>query len=268
MESGSPSKLTRPTPHPANLPPLEGLDLKARYYSDRCYGDFFDGVVIGSRVVFLLTDIAGTRAEAFPIAVEVQKVFRARARELFGASGANESEGIALLARDVNRSLLEAAQGVRFAPAFLGCFNLVLGVLAYHNAGILAVFHDTANSHVVDQGGIPLGLFSHSIYEPAFLAFKPGSKLLLVTKGVADRQRGATTFGSERIGRFLESSGFDSASEICETVLREAYAFGHHAWSRVYDLLHPSQRPNGDDLTAVVLVRPGAQQKPTPKGTS
>ncbi len=244
-------------PSPANLPQLEGLDLKARYYSERCGGDFFDGVAIGCRVVFLLTDIAGRRAQAHPIAVEVQKVFRTRARELFEPAGANESEGIALLARDVNRALIEAAQGVRFAPAFLGCFNLTLGILTYHNAGrLLAVFHDAESVRVLEAGGIPLGLFTHSTYEPAVLAFGPRAKLLLVTKGITENRRGSATFGGDRVRQLLENSNTDSASQICEVVLREAYEFGHHPWSRAYSLLHLRKQPCSDDLTAVALVRP------------
>ena len=107
--------------------------LSARYHSDRSGGDFFDGLAIGSRVIFLLTDIAGPRSEAHTIAAEVQNAFRQGARDLFDSPGANESEAIAALAHEVNRSLIDAAQGVRFAPAFLGCFNLTLGILTYCN---------------------------------------------------------------------------------------------------------------------------------------
>ncbi len=76
-----------PTPCPVDLMQLEGLDLSARYYSDRCGGDFFDGIAVGSRLVFLLTDIAGPRSEAHAIAAEAQVAFRQTARELFGAVG-------------------------------------------------------------------------------------------------------------------------------------------------------------------------------------
>jgi serine phosphatase RsbU (regulator of sigma subunit) len=253
----APWSRTASTPLPVNLPQLEGLDLKARYHSDRCDGDFFDGVAIGSRVVFLLMDIAGRRAETHPIAVEVQNVFRTRAQDLFEPPDANESEAIALLARDVNRSLIEAAQGVRFAPAFLGCFNLTLGILTYHNAGrILAVFHEANNVRVLEPDGIPMGLFTHSTYEPAVLAFEPRSKLLLVTKGITESRRGAAVFGGERVTRLLQNSSTDSASGICEAVLREAYDFGHHPWTCVYDLLHLRKPCKKDDLTAVTLVRP------------
>ncbi len=72
-----------PTPFPVNLTQLEGLDLSARYHSDRCGGDFFDGLAIGSRLVFLLTDIAGPRSEAHAIAAEAQNAFRQGAQDLF-----------------------------------------------------------------------------------------------------------------------------------------------------------------------------------------
>jgi serine phosphatase RsbU (regulator of sigma subunit) len=244
------------TPCPVNLSRVEGLDLSARYHSDRWGGDFFDAVAVDCRVVFLLTDIAGTRSEAHAIAVEVQIAFRRQARELFGAAAANESVAIAALAHDVNRSLIEAANGVRFAPTFLGCFNLTLGILTYCNAGrVLAVFRDAQSVQVLERGGVPLGLFTHVTYEPAILAFEPKDKLLLVTKGVTESRRGSAEFGAKRIERLLEHANGDSASQICDTVLREAYDFGNHPWSRVYDFLHSRRQRSHDDLTAVALVR-------------
>jgi serine phosphatase RsbU (regulator of sigma subunit) len=257
IELGVPFNPAGPTPRPADLPQFEGLDLRAGYNSDGRGGDFFDGLAIGSRVVFLLTDIAGRQPEVRAVAVEVQHEFRTRAQVLFEPSGANESEAIAALARDVNRSLIEAAHGVRFAPTFLGCFNLTLGTLTYHNAGsLLAVFHDAEGVRVLEPGGIPLGLFTHNIFEPAVLAFEPRAKLLLVTKGITERRRGSARFGSERVIRTLQNANTDSASQICEAVLREAYDFGNRPRSRVNGFLHPGKRRGCDDLTAVTLVRP------------
>jgi serine phosphatase RsbU (regulator of sigma subunit) len=246
------------TPRPVSLPPLNGFDLKARYQADRCSGDFFDAVMAGSRVIFLLTDIAGSRAETHPIAAKVQEVFRTKAQELFESPGANESESIALLTRDVNRSVIDAAEGARFAPAFLGCFNMTVSVLTYLNAGAMtAVFRDAEGVRVLESGGIPLGLFTHNTYEPAVLAFEPGAKLLLVTKGVTGSRRGSATFGADRVREELEGANTDSALVICEDVLREASEFNDHPWSLVYDLLHPGKRQCRDDMTAVALVRPG-----------
>jgi serine phosphatase RsbU (regulator of sigma subunit) len=253
---GSPSGLPGTSPRPANLPQIESIDLKARYHSARCGGDFFDAVAIDSRVVFLLTDIAGRRPETQPIAVNLQNVFRTRAQDLFQHADANESDGIALLARDINRSLIDAAQGVRFAPTFLGCYNLSLNILTYHYAGhLLAVFHDTGKARVLEPDGIPLGLFTHSTYEPAHLAFHRHARLLLVTKGITESRRGSTTLRDERIRHLLEYSITDSASRICDDVLQVAYDFENHPWSRLYDFLRPRSQRYRDDLTAVALVR-------------
>ena len=251
-----PLGVTGTTPCPVNLTRLKGLDISARYHSDRCQGDFFDGLTIGFRLVFLLTDIAGPRSETHAIAAQAQVAFRQRAQELFQPADANESDAIAILAHDVNRSLMEAANGVRFAPTFLGCFNATLGILTYCNAGrVLAVFRDATSGCVLERGGVPLGLFTHVTYEPAVLAFESLDKLLLVTKGVTESRRGAAEFGVKRIERLLEHSNGDSASEICDNVLREAYDFGNHPWSRVYDFLFTRRKRSNEDLTAVALVR-------------
>src|SRR5882757_5418328 len=255
-ESGPPWGPPGPSPHPVNLPQTGSLDLKSRYHSDRCGGDFFDAVATDSRVVFLLTDIAGKRPETHAIAAEMQKAFRTRAHDLFKDPNTNESEGIAILARDINRSLIEAAGGVRFAPAFLGCYNLALNILTYHYAGdLLAIFHDGEETRVLKPDGIPMGLFTHSTYEPAVLAFARHAKLLLVTKGITKSRRGPTMLDDERIQLLLENSTPDSASEICEAVLRAADDSANRKGSRAF--LRPRNRKYRDDLTVVALVRRG-----------
>src|ERR1700761_2382596 len=254
-ETGSQAGVQGAAPRPVNLPHIESLDITARYNPARCGGDFFDGVAPDSRVLFLLTDIAGRRPETQAIAVDVQNVFRARAQDLFEDPDANESEGIALLARDINRSLIEAARGVRVAPAFLGCYNLTLNILTYHYAGhFLVLFHDAEKTRVLEPCGIPLGLFTHSTYEPTVLAFDQHAKLLLVTEGTTEGRQGPTMFDDESIPLLLENPTADSAS-ICEAVLRVADASENHPSSRVHDSAHPRGERHCEDLTAVALVR-------------
>jgi serine phosphatase RsbU (regulator of sigma subunit) len=107
----------------------------------------------------------------------------------------------------------------------------------------------------LQQGGVPLGLFTHVTYEPALLAFQPDDKLLLATKGVIQSRRGSSEFGLDRIERILQQSNSDSAAKICDTVLREAYDFGNHPWARFSNLLHIGKQDDHDDLTAVAMVR-------------
>src|ERR1700761_7904489 len=218
VELSSPSLgATGTVPCPVNLPALSGVDISARYHDDRCGGDFFDAQAVGSRLIFLLTDITGPRVEAHAIAVQAQQAFRHKAWELFHDSEANESDAIATLAHDVNRALMEAANGVRFAPTFLACFNVDLGILTYCNAGrVKALFRDLRSVQNLERGGVPLGLFTHVPSEPAILAFEPGDRLLLVSKGVTGSRRGGTRFGSRRIERILGHSSGAPAAKICD----------------------------------------------------
>jgi serine phosphatase RsbU (regulator of sigma subunit) len=253
----SPAPRTPIAPGPDLLPVdwsrLDGVDLHARYYSECRGGDFFDALAIGHRVLFLLTDIAGPRLQAKQVALAAQTVFRQRGQELFAGSEVNESDAMAALAHAVNLSLIEAAHGVRFAPTFLGCFNRMLGILTCCNAGsLLALSRDGGNVRVLESTGMPLGLFTHTTFEAVVLAFQEGDSLLVVTKGVVESGRGADEFGVERVERLLKISTVESASEICDTVLQQAYDFANHPWSRVLGFLHPAKRQ--EDLTALALV--------------
>lgn len=234
-------------PRRAELGVVAGLDLHAKYYADRTGGDFFDAVRVGSRVVFLLSDIAGRRAEADPIALATQEVFRARAAELFGPEDANLMDGTALLVQAVNGALMGAAKGVRFAPTFLGCYDVQLGLLAYINGGgQTAVISDSEGTRALGQVAMPLGLFSHLTFEPAMQAFEPGARLVVVTKGVTESKHGGVRFGPERVMAALDAG---SASEVCEGVLEAAAGYQKKGWLRL------GRKVMVEDMTALAMVR-------------
>jgi serine phosphatase RsbU (regulator of sigma subunit) len=233
---------------------FKDVDLYARHHAPCRGGDFFDALSVGQHVLFLVTDIAGLQLQAQEVASQVQSVFRQKAQELFAGSDVNESDALADLAHAFNLAVIETAQGVRFAPTFLGCFNLSHGILSYCNAGnLLALVRSEGKVHVLESSGMPLGLFSHTTFEAAILALQPGDALLVVTKGVTGSRRGATDFGEERVERMLQDAITASASAICEAVLREAHQFAHHPWSRFLSLFQKKELCT-DDLTALALV--------------
>jgi serine phosphatase RsbU (regulator of sigma subunit) len=249
------------SPRRMELQGLQGIDLHAEYHSVRTGGDFFDAVDLGSHVIFLLTDIAGTKEATQPIATAVQEIFRGSSTELLGPTGTNVMDATALLAQEVNHALLGAAKGVRFSPTFLGCYDVSLGVLAYVNAGgLTAVFHDSEGARILPSESAPLGLFTHLTHEPAMQAFEPGAKLLLVTKGVMETRHGRTHFGVERLIPLLDDAapGFatQSAKELCRAALKAAEEFKQIPWYN--RLLHPfGSRDEDEDMTALALVRHG-----------
>jgi len=241
---------------PTHLPPLEGLDLRAHYYSARTGGDFFDALALGPHVVFLLTDIAGSSTSSHAIIAATQDTFRRRAPELFSTSATNLSNAVSTLAHDINQTLTTSSGGVCFAPTFLGCYDLTLGVLTYINAGGQpAIFRDADGTRILTNATMPLGLFTHLTYEPAIQVFEPGARLLLVTKGVILARSGSTPFGIERVKLLLQDSTANSALDLCQAVLHQAHQHTRPPWYALAKRLF-TKPERIDDLTAVVLARP------------
>jgi len=251
----NPSQPAR-TPLPTALPPLKELDLHARYYSSRTGGDFFDAIAAGPHVVFLLTDIAGNRAEAHTIASAAQDTFRRRVPQLFTTEVINMMDTLGILAHEINQAIYEASGGSRLAPTFLGCFNLPLGLLAYINSGGQpAIFRDSDGTRVLGHVTMPLGLFTHLTFEPAIQAFEPGARMLLVTRGILEAQRGREQFGVGRATAVLQNIPNGSASNLCNVTLEDANEFRKPPWYSPERLPFTKPQP-AEDLTAVALVRP------------
>lgn len=239
-------------PKRAELGLVDGLDLHAEYFLERTGGDFFDAVRVGSRVAFLLSDIAGRRRESGPIAAAVQQVFRAQAAELFGASDANLMEGTEMLVRAINLAIMGPERAIHFAPTVVGCYDLQLGVLAYINAGgQAAVLHDSDGARLLPNVAMPLGLFTHLMYDASMQAFEPGATLLIVTKGVTESMQGPTPFGAERLLDVLRSLKHASAAEVCRDTLKAADRFEQRGWDRLA-FWRPRAR---EDRTALAMVR-------------
>jgi serine phosphatase RsbU (regulator of sigma subunit) len=253
----TPTAASARTPQPTRLPPLQDLDFSSYYFAARTGGDFFDALALGPHVVFLLTDIAGTRAIAHTTAAATQDTFRRRVPELFGTPSTNLTDAVSILAHDINHTLTTCATGVCFAPTFLACYDQALGVLAYINAGGQpAIFRDADSTRILPNACMPLGLFTHLTYEPAIQVFEPGARLLLLTKGVILARSGRTPFGIERAIHLLQDAApTTSALDLCNTVVEQAHQYTRPLWYALAKLVF-TKPERADDLTAVVLARP------------
>ena len=124
------------TPRPTILPAKNGLSGSALYRHSRLGGDFFDFVPISAtRMLFLLSDIAGKRDQALHIAAILQDALNERAPALLKDGDTNVSDAVTELALDLNRVIIQAAGGVRPAPTFIGCLDEQFGLIHYINAG-------------------------------------------------------------------------------------------------------------------------------------
>ncbi|HZR30916.1 MAG TPA: SpoIIE family protein phosphatase [Terriglobales bacterium] len=231
-------------PAPSALPIMPGIDVGAAYCIARMGGDFYEFIAAGSnRLIFALFDISGKRAQALDIAATVQDGMRDAVPKLFSEQDINESEAITELTHSVNRAILSQASSSHYSPAFLGCFNLGLGTLAYVGAGHPpALIKDGSGVTTLESTGLPLGLFSHATYEPQISVLQPGAVLLLASRGLWESQCKGEEFGGERLKESLADEQFTDAQYLCEAILRTVQRY------TCAPLLH-------NDATVIALLR-------------
>jgi serine phosphatase RsbU (regulator of sigma subunit) len=249
-------------PAPSQLPELPTLRVGALYRGARVGGDFFDFIQVGSsRLLVLLLDIAGKREEALHIAAAVQDVFHGSA-DLFYNEAVNEPVALISVLLDINRAIMEAAGGVRCAPAFLGCYNEVLGTCCYVNAGHTPALlkYDDGTIVTFEANGLPLGLFSHATHDAQMCVMDQGSALVLVSRGLIEAKAHKEEFGLERVRQALKDAPRHDAEALCKLVLERVREFlesqhRHHLLSRSNHQIAESDPLGENDATTLALVR-------------
>ena len=225
-----------------DTPELRHAEIAAVYSGQRVAGDFYEFLRVGpSRMLFVLLDIAGLRADTRKILIAVQKTFRTLAPELLSGEDINETTAMIELCHAMNLTILRG--GVRSCPAFLGCYNEDLGTVCYANAGHTpGLLRDGTGITLLGATGLPLGLFSHTTQSAGACHLVPGSALLVVSRGIIEAEYESADFGLDGAKRSLQDATVLSARDLCLTILQSA---------RTSSTVTPTQ----NDLTALALVR-------------
>jgi serine phosphatase RsbU (regulator of sigma subunit) len=256
-------KLDEATAPPADplhcdAPMLRHAEIAAVYSGQRVAGDFYEFLRVGpSRMLFVLLDVAGLRADTREILIAMQKTFRSLAPELLSGEDFNETTAMIELCNGMNLTILRG--GLRSCPAFLGCYNEDLGTVCYANAGHTpGLLRDNTGITLLEATGLPLGLFSHTMQSAASCHLMPGSALLVVSRGIVDADyvhvhadhleadRQAPEFGLDGVKQSFQHATALSASEVCMTILQAARKF-------------TPTTPTDNDLTTLALVRTASQ---------
>jgi len=247
------------TPRPTILPAKNGLSGSALYRHSRLGGDFFDFVPISAtRILFLLSDIAGKRDEALHIAAILQDALIERAPALLKDGDANVSDAVTELALDLNRVIIQAAGGVRPAPTFIGCLDEQFGLIHYISAGHSPAFiHNDTEITQLAPTGLPFGLFSHATHDAAVSVVPPGSSIVLVSKGVVESASGRQEFGAEGVRQFLGEHNFLSPQHLCRELLDSAVKFSEQAsaFGPQFSIAGFRSAHEPNDMTVLCLMR-------------
>jgi len=231
---------------------LRHAEIAAVYSGQRVAGDFYEFLRVGpSRMLFVLLDIAGLRADTREILIAVQKTFRTLAPELLSGEDFNETTAMIELCNEMNLTILRG--GLRSCPAFIGCYNEDLGTVCYANAGHTpGLLRDNTGITLLEATGLPLGLFSHTMQSAAACHLVPGSALLVVSRGIVeaeyvhadhlDADRQAAEFGLDGVKQSFQQATVLTARDLCLTMLQDARKF-------------IPMTPTHNDLTTLALVR-------------
>jgi phosphoserine phosphatase RsbU/P len=233
-----------PVPVHTDAPDVHGAELASVYYGRRMAGDFYDFIrVTPNRVLFGLLDVAGGLEDTRAVLSAAQRTFRTAGPELFGQPDINDADAMMELCLQLNRSVLEAAGGVRSCPAFAGCYDESLGIVCYFNAGHTpGLARDRNGITELPATGLPLGLFTHMVSNALMVALEPGAALLVTSRGIVEGKRKGEEFGLPRVKEALQQSNGAGAKEICVSVLDQMQQFMGTA-------------PTHDDVTALALAR-------------
>jgi sigma-B regulation protein RsbU (phosphoserine phosphatase) len=239
-----PREVTPPPVDPlhCDTPALRHAEIAAIYSGQRVAGDFYEFLRVSpSRMLFVLLDIAGLRADTREILIAVQKTFRTLAPKLFAGEDFNETTAMIELCQAMNLTILQG--GLRSCPAFLGCYNEDLGTVCYANAGHTpGLLRDYTGITLLEATGLPLGLFSHTMQSAAACHLVPGSALLVVSRGIIEADHQCAEFGLDGVKDSLQNATALTARELCLSMLRAARKF-------------TPTTPTYNDLTTLCLVR-------------
>jgi sigma-B regulation protein RsbU (phosphoserine phosphatase) len=175
-------------------------------------GDYFDFYTISDRLGVLVADVSGKGLAAALMMV----TFRA----YMHATIINELAMRVVMSR-VNRLVHETTESERFITTFYGLIDTenkrLLYISAGHNPPLLLRADGTV--HLLEDGGLPLGVFEDSRYSESVLDFEPGDVLILYTDGVTEAaDRNDEEFGLRRLEEVVRKTAALRAHEIAHAI--------------------------------------------------
>jgi phosphoserine phosphatase RsbU/P len=121
----------------------------------------------------------------------------------------------------VNRLIYETTEGERFITSFYGLIDpdnrRLLYINAGHNPPLL--LRADGSSELLEQGGLPLGVFENSRYSESVVEFKSGDILALYTDGVVEaRNTRDEEFGIRSLETVIRANSGRRAHEIVHAI--------------------------------------------------
>jgi serine phosphatase RsbU (regulator of sigma subunit) len=229
---------------PSNFPAVKGYHFAARNVPARHVGgDLYDVIKIDDEHVgLLMADVSDKSVHA--------ALFMAVTRTLF-LSHARRSTSPAEVAHAVHNGILEVSSNDEmFVTVFYGVLHLPTGQLSYIRAGQdkpLLFRGDGSLPLLLEAEGRFLGMLPGLALEEKLVDLEPSDMLVAYSDGVSDAvNEDDEAYGTTRLINLIYQHRADSASDICNAIFDDVFAFRGAA-------------PAFDDITVLVTKFDGGR---------
>jgi sigma-B regulation protein RsbU (phosphoserine phosphatase) len=187
---------------PSTLPSVPGVEIEAICKAARSVsGDYYDFIQLSpTHVAIAIADISGKGISAALLMASLQAALRSQA-----LTAGSESLSTAELVARLNKHLVRNTGDDRFATFFIAVYDSATRTLRYTNAGHLPSFLiGNGSSHLLDKGGMVLGVLEDYAYEQGVLQVAPNSLLIGYSDGLVEPEN---VYGEEfGIARLREAA--------------------------------------------------------------
>lgn len=232
---------------PRVTPALDGFDIAGAHESSLAVGgDYYEFIPLPEdRWGVVIADVVGKGIAAALLVAAI----RASIASLVGHELA-----VRAIMRRANRFFHESVEEGRYVTLFYMVLDVPARSLLYVNAGHVPPVLVRANGEVdlLEEGGVPLGLFESPRYFEGHATLAPGDVLGLYTDGIVEQTNPeGEEYGNSRLITTLREAGDAGATELCSRVMQDVHRFG--------------AGQQADDRTLLVIrSNSDAQERPSP----
>jgi sigma-B regulation protein RsbU (phosphoserine phosphatase) len=218
-------------------PPIPGYDILAWQIS--CLdvsGDLYDVEhLYDGRTALVLGDVTG---KGMPAALLMSNVI-ASLRVLY-----QEIPKIDVLAKRLNKQLLQSSDDMHYVTLFLGFLDPTTGRLEYINAGHNPpiVVHKDGRIEELPSTGFPIGIINDAIFETCVVEISDASLVAIYSDGIIEAMFEGEQFGKKRFVRNIKEKRLKPLEEIRD---------GLHSDLKVF----MGETSFNDDITLLLIRR-------------
>jgi sigma-B regulation protein RsbU (phosphoserine phosphatase) len=223
---------------PRDIAKIQGYDTwGVNHSSKEVGGDYFDIIPLKTnRIAFAIADVSGKSVPASLIMANLQAGLRMII---------DEDLPLSTVVSKLNRLIYQNTDMDKYITFFIGILELKTNQFQYVNAGHNPPMYlaQSGKFHLLDEGGIILGMMPEYQYQTGNIKFRSGDLLLCYTDGVNEAlNKDDEEFGEEKLQEIILKHKSKKAQQLAEIIVRDIKDFCEGV-------------PQYDDITLLIAKR-------------